>query len=50
MKTVQDHRESMRVLHSRHAFAVILATSWSCKAAAKAWHPRPFHCFSNTII
>jgi len=36
---VQDGRESMWVLQSRHAFAVTLTGPRYCKPSAKAWHP-----------
>jgi len=38
-ETVQIHRESMCLLQSRHAFAVINPAQWPCTLPAKAWHP-----------
>src|SRR5262249_56180406 len=37
--TVRSHRESMRLLQGRHAFAARVAGSLSLIRSAKAWHP-----------
>ncbi len=38
-ETVQNHRESMGILQSPHAFAVINPAQRPCTSPAKAWHP-----------
>src|SRR5713226_578536 len=38
-ESLQDRRESMRVLQDQHAFAMTYAGRWFCKSVAKAWHP-----------
>src|SRR5260370_39690437 len=38
-ESLQDRRESMRVLQDQHAFARTYAGRWFCKSVAKAWHP-----------